>query len=95
MYVHNYVPDPLEVPNNVSEERYALRLKFIRKVSLFHGLSVLAIAAISQLRVPVFPPLQALSGLAALLLVLCLSVYSCLVTSLLSFLDTHSVKGGC
>lgn len=45
MYVHNYVPEPLEVPGNVTQERYPLRLAFIRKVSLIHATSALGVAA--------------------------------------------------
>ena len=30
MFVPSYVPPPIEIPNNVSQERYAVRLQFIR-----------------------------------------------------------------
>ena len=31
MYVPNYVPEPEQIPGNVTKEPYALRLQFIRK----------------------------------------------------------------
>lgn len=73
MYVHNYVPDPLEVPNNVTEERYGRRLDFIRKVSLLHAASVCAVAGLAVSPLPSLAPITALGGYVGLLLVLCLA----------------------
>lgn len=36
MIVPNYVPEPLEVPNNIAEAPYAFRLRFIRRVMFLH-----------------------------------------------------------
>ncbi|HEY0866229.1 MAG TPA: hypothetical protein VGE01_02560 [Fimbriimonas sp.] len=52
MIVPNYVPEPLEVPGNVTEERYPVRLAFIRRVSLLHLLSVGVVAGLTFLPVP-------------------------------------------
>jgi hypothetical protein len=52
MYVPNYVPAPIEVPNNVTEERYPLRLVFIRRVAALHFLSLLIIGGLSMLELP-------------------------------------------
>jgi len=40
MYVPNYVPEPLEVPGNITLEKYRHRVSFIRKVVLWHSVSV-------------------------------------------------------
>lgn len=40
MYVPNYVPEPLEVPGNITLEKYRYRVNFIRKVVLWHAVSV-------------------------------------------------------
>lgn len=52
MYVPNYVPEPLEVPGNVTQERYPLRLVFIRRVVALHFLSVGAVAASTWVAFP-------------------------------------------
>ena len=43
MIVPNYVPDPLEIPNNVTLEPYGRRLVFIRRVVFSFALSALPI----------------------------------------------------
>ncbi len=40
MYVPNYVPEPLEVPGNITLEKYGHRVRFIRKVVLWHSVSI-------------------------------------------------------
>ncbi|MFI5386567.1 MAG: Bax inhibitor-1 family protein [Fimbriimonadales bacterium] len=52
MYVPNYVPAPIEVPNNVTEERHLVRLGFIRRVSALHFLSLLIVGGLSMLSLP-------------------------------------------
>lgn len=47
MIVPNYVPEPLEVPANVTLEPYARRLGFVRAVTLRHAAVVAAIAALA------------------------------------------------
>ena len=56
MYVPNYIPDPIEVPNNVTEQPYRTRLVFMRRVAVLHLLSLLLIGGISMLNLPQ-PPL--------------------------------------
>jgi hypothetical protein len=57
MYVPNYIPDPIEIPGNVSEELYASRLTFIRSVQILHFGSFLVIGLVSC--IPWKPPFQA------------------------------------
>lgn len=52
MIVPNFIPEPLEVPGNVSEERYAYRLIFIRRVTLLHTMGIGAVTALSMLTWP-------------------------------------------
>lgn len=47
MYVPNYIPDPIEIPGNVTEEPYLVRLGFIRRVSALHFASLLVVLAIA------------------------------------------------
>jgi len=49
MIVPNYIPEPLEVPRNVTEEPYALRVTYIRRVTLRHLMGLFALAALSYL----------------------------------------------
>ncbi len=65
MIVPNFIPDPLEVPGNVTEQPYALRLKFIRRVTwLFLG-SVCAVSVLVRL------PLPRTGGLLAAAVLVC------------------------
>lgn len=63
MYVPNYVPEPVEVPGNIAEERYRVRLVFIRKVALLHLASLAAITLLEQLA---FPDLGVINALISL-----------------------------
>ena len=70
MIVPNYVPDPLEVPNNVTEERFPLRLQFIRRVMLIHLGTVLMVAGLSTQAFPQVGLVWASLGLAIVLIFL-------------------------
>ena len=52
MYVPNYIPEPLEVPGNVTEQPYPARLFFIRRVALLHLASLVIIAIMVHLSFP-------------------------------------------
>jgi len=73
VYVPNYIPDPIEVPGNVTEEPYRVRLGFMRRVSLLHFLSLLAIFGVSTLSLPTPPLERVVMGIGATLLVLSLT----------------------
>jgi FtsH-binding integral membrane protein len=72
MYVPNYIPSPIEVPRNVTEERYGVRLRFVRRVAVAHFLSLLVIGGLSMLNLPPVPFGPNLIELGVLLLVLSL-----------------------
>lgn len=72
MYVHNYIPEPLEVPGNVTEAPYAERLNYIRRVGELHGMSVAAVAAVALWAMPHVP--VAWSGVAFLAMLVGLDV---------------------
>jgi len=64
MIVPNYIPEPLEVPGNVTEERYAVRVAFIRRVTLLHLTGVLAVAGLASvpwIQVGLIPTLVSLA----------------------------------
>ncbi len=67
MYVPNYIPEPLEVPGNVTEERYPVRLLFIRRVAILHIASLGVIALLAQLSFPRMELWYTLACLAACL----------------------------
>jgi hypothetical protein len=52
MNVPNYMPEPIEVPGNVTTEKYALRLVFIRKVIWMHLASLGLVAAATAIPMP-------------------------------------------
>ncbi|RYG24602.1 hypothetical protein EON82_10125 [bacterium] len=70
MYVPNYVPEPLEVPANVTLDPYPVRLAFIRKVTLLHSASLCLVAGLAWLPFPPVPLLAALVLLGVMLLLL-------------------------
>ena len=70
MYVPNYVPEPLEVPANVTLDPYPVRLAFIRRVTLLHAASLGLVTGLAWIPFPKFGVGLALGGLAVLLLLL-------------------------
>ena len=67
MYVPNYIPEPLEVPGNITEEQYLVRLVFIRRVAMLHVGSLGLIGLLTQLSFPQMGIWYALTALAACL----------------------------
>ncbi len=70
MYVPNYVPEPLEVPANVTLDPYPVRLAFIRRVTVLHAASLCLVAGLAFLPLPPSSLAFALGTLAVLLLLL-------------------------
>ena len=70
MYVPNYVPEPLEVPANVTLDPYPVRLAFIRRVTILHAASLCLVAALAWTPVPGQGLGSTLAWVAALLLFL-------------------------
>lgn len=70
MYVPNYVPEPLEVPANVTLDLYPVRLAFIRRVTLLHAASLCLVAGLAWVPVPISSPLFAFGLLGAMFLLL-------------------------
>ena len=67
MIVPNYIPEPLEVPGNITEELYPIRLMFIRRVAVLHVGSLAFIALLTNLSFPQMGLLSALFALAVCL----------------------------
>ena len=70
MIVPNYMPDPLEVPGNVTQEPYSFRVTYIRRVTLLHMVSVGFVAMLANYDWPRVGLLSAVAMLAASLLAL-------------------------
>jgi hypothetical protein len=70
MYVPNYIPQPLEVPGNVTEQPYCARLKFIRQVAILHLASFAIIAAIAYAPLPPVPVPDSMLAFGICILVL-------------------------
>ncbi|MEZ0325428.1 MAG: hypothetical protein ACAH95_05945 [Fimbriimonas sp.] len=70
MIVPNFIPDPLEVPGNVTEQPYTLRLKFIRSVTWLYLVSICLLGLLMTLPMPRIGPWMAAAGLASVLIAL-------------------------
>lgn len=70
MYVPNYVPEPLEVPENVTLDPYPVRLAFIRRVTLLHAASLCLVAGVAWIPQPSTALGTGIAWLAATLLLL-------------------------
>ncbi len=69
MNVPPFVPPPVEIPKNVAQEPHRNRLRFVRRVAVLHGLSILAVATVARFVEPFFEiSALAISALALLLL---------------------------
>ncbi len=47
MYVPNYIPDPIEIPRNVTQEPYLARVAFIKRVASLHFATLVIVLAIA------------------------------------------------
>jgi FtsH-binding integral membrane protein len=70
MYVPNYIPEPIEVPGNVTTEPYGKRLIFIRRVVLFHVASVALLVCLACVPAPSVGILPSLELLTLVLVIL-------------------------
>jgi hypothetical protein len=52
MNVPPYIPPQIEISGNVAEERYAVRVGFVKRVTVLHAASVGIILALSMLPIP-------------------------------------------
>ena len=52
MVVPNYIPDPIEIPGNVTEQPYRVRLTFIRRVLSLHLLSAAGVVGVALSPIP-------------------------------------------
>lgn len=68
MYVPPYVPQPIEIPDNVAQAPYLDRVGFVRRVALLHFVTALLTAAMAWLLLPGLAPIQA-AGIVSILLV--------------------------
>ncbi len=55
MQVPPYIPQPVEIPNNLTQEKHLVRLGFVRRVAALHLLTVLIIGGLVALPVPGLP----------------------------------------
>jgi putative effector of murein hydrolase LrgA (UPF0299 family) len=72
MYVPNYIPEPLEVPGNITLRPYRMRVAFIRQVVWLHTFSLFVVAGLGFLPGRDFPGKYL--GLALVVLLLLLDV---------------------
>jgi hypothetical protein len=70
MYVPNYVPEPLEVPGNITLAPYTARVWFIRKVTSLHLLSLAIVALLAMIPMPAAPWFYPTGVLSAVLVLL-------------------------
>lgn len=68
MNIPPYFPEAIEIPGNVAEERYAVRLRFLRQVIALHFATVLGVFAVAVARPFALHPSAAAAWLAASLL---------------------------
>lgn len=72
MVVPNYVPEPIEIPDNVTQQPYPVRLRFIRRMQGLQLVSLGVVGALSLLsQIPVLQPLPVLVTLLGFLIMLC------------------------
>lgn len=69
MYVPNYVPDPIEIPGNVTEEPYRVRVAYVKRVASLHFVSLLIVLGIAY-NPPLLPDHLSWWPLAVLILTL-------------------------
>jgi hypothetical protein len=70
MIVPNYIPDPMEVPGNVTQEPYLFRVAYIRRVTLLHLATLGFVALLSTHAWPRMAMGSALGMLALVLVIL-------------------------
>ncbi len=91
MNIPPYFPEPIEIPGNASESRYAVRLGFIRRVLALHFATVGALVALvfESAKIPLNPAqglVGALAGLGALSVVRQLALTRSKLDAFLSWL---------
>ncbi|MBX3120159.1 MAG: hypothetical protein KF784_13925 [Fimbriimonadaceae bacterium] len=55
MQVPPYIPQPVEIPNNLTQEKYLVRLGFVRRVAALHMLTLGIVAALVLAPIPQMP----------------------------------------
>ncbi|MGV3616500.1 MAG: hypothetical protein ACO1SV_14320 [Fimbriimonas sp.] len=70
MIVPNYIPDPMEVPGNVTQEPYRFRVAYIRRVTLLHLATLGFVGLLTQYAWPQVGPLASAGMLGIVLVVL-------------------------
>lgn len=70
MYVPNYVPEPLEVPGNVTQDPYLARVHFIKLVTALHLISLATITGLCIAPLPKASLIASLTSLCSLLILL-------------------------
>lgn len=68
MNVPPYIPPQIEIPGNVAQERYAVRVAFVKRVTVLHAATVGLILALSLLPLPEISFRWGLAGTAFSLL---------------------------